>query len=152
MQDVMQICERLGILYNSENKPEDAIGYYSESIRLGEEILSNNYSATVAMGLSVIYSNLADTVLATDDIALSKEYYTESHSIAKDVIKKCSTARAYDILAVSHYKLSFFEEGDTRRDHLTNALRIYEELSEAYPDNAVYKQRIVLVNQYLDEN
>ena len=151
-QDLMLTCERLGNVYKADGRPEDAIKHYSESIRLGEEIISRNYTVTVAAELSIIYSNLADTVLATGDNLSAREYYIKSNEIAKDVIDKCSNARTYDILAVSYYKRSFFEDGDVRSDHLKKALEIYRDLSRSHPDNAVFGQRIDLIMQQLENN
>ncbi|MCI9503218.1 MAG: hypothetical protein HFG76_14775, partial [Hungatella sp.] len=78
-----------------------------------------------------------------------KKYYMENLELCRQMYQESETVEAMNDLAISLYNNGLVSEGETRKDLITQSLKLWNRLCGQCPDIPLYAQRRDLVQKKL---
>lgn len=151
MRDALLSHVKLGNIDKARGDLTSARDRYLKALDIAQDILDGEYSVKVDNDFSIITSSLGEIMQAWGDTDAARDYFTQSLIAAASVVHHCMTPNALDALGVAYYKASFYDDAETRKTYLGNALEIYEKLTKEHPQNDRFSKNLGLVKKQLEQ-
>ncbi len=145
-RDLSVSYEKLGDIAEARGKLGEAEEWYRKSLAIFESLAEETNTVESRRDLSVSYNKLGDIAKAHGKLSEAEEWYRKSLAIDESLAEETNTVESYDDLAVSCYKIGYLLRD---RSYLNEALNIWTQLAEQFPDNPTFQQRKEIVVEAL---
>lgn len=148
-RDLSISYERLGDVEKAGKNLEEAKKYYKKVLKIREELVIRTKTLESYRDLSIGYEKLGEIEETERNLEEAKKYYKKALEISQKLADETRTIGSYDDLAVSYYKIGSMYPFDISL--LEEAFRIWNILSEHYPNKNSFVQRRDMVKRLIKE-
>ena len=145
-RDLSVSYNKLGNISQAEGNISEARRYYELDLEISKSLAEESPTIENRRDLSVSYNRLGDISEAEE----ARRYYELGLEISKSLVEETDAPQAWDDVAASLCVLGMLDGISV--PHLQEALEIWTDLVEKYPENISYVQKMDLIKELLNEN
>ena len=149
-RDLSISYSKLGDISRADGKLSEARRYYELALEISKSLAEESPTIENRRALSISYERLGNISKAEGDFSEAKRYYELDLEISKSLAEEADTPQAFDDLALSLYFLGTFDGISV--PYLQEALKIWTELAEKYPESTEYEKKCWAVKKMLKFN
>ena len=150
-RDLAIVYEKLGNLYKSEKNYDRALDEYKNSLNIRKKIVEVFPYKKYCKDLFVMYSKLGMIYLLKQDNKKSYEMYSLALLLIQKLVEEDPDISIIDNMASAYFNLGNVSQKEERKEYYNSAFELWLNLSQKYPNDTYYRERIDMVKKEIGE-